>query len=862
MDHKILILGITIFVVILLLSFRKEKYENEEDIGEVEVPPGLNISEFLKKLELAKKEKKKNDETLDALYDTNRDENQDSREEATKAIEEEDEAQYAFLKDLIDRTQRDEDQIREDARNQIKGELEKTVTDQARDYFETKSTGFENIPKKKGIVKVDNVRFDSFAASLAAGVDISTYGGTNVYGTGEQFYSARVPYCHKRPKLVEGAHHIENCDNYSSFVTDPWPPHYVPDPAGAARCKRQKYLQKSEYSCLKKDGVPGDVGENGFEVDSFEECATKCLESDLCSGFSIVPDETFPEEGFGMTCKMTHHEFEDSIIQDAGKNEQVFAVHEDDKLKNPLYFHIMNNNYGGGTVNSGFLATHSMGTKGSDFHSNAATGSHCYWRSACDYYPYCYGSLGLNLQKFQKSACENGVVIQEDGIRRDCDGAWVGMKKGGDAGRDWIRIEDLETIDQRVRDHGNDPAVCSSRSYPYDGKEETFEIFFQKAPGGRPAVNGGICPSADKIEVPCGQERAPAPPANEPCEQGVTETFSSKYTNDSGNYCVRNGGGVTRDTTWTVTKAAVGDGKCAFGLKNVGDTKTISGRNVDGNPENYPECPAHLFKPCQKYEARGACENLSEGNCGKGTKKVSYVVSQQPGKYGSQCGTVGVYKTEDCEKPCNQGFCTAKTLNNEACPDSCKRDAWGQCCVNTVTISPSDPWGDNEDYEVCVPSRYGDNQKYTGRNSIGQGTYTSASLNDWYRDSACRGAYGGDSGDWMQTSDQFANPYTCHKSGGSSSIRTELDPFWDDLTSLRQWIDRPTKGWEGVLNYRNIDRASGPDGKESCETPGNYGYEALGISNPNHCTWFDIQNFGRSSEKKRRQFWYDEMNKD
>jgi hypothetical protein len=837
MDHKILILGITIFIVILFLSFRKEKYENEEDIGEVEVPPSFNIAEFLKKLQLAKEEKRKNDETLDALYDINRDENQDSQEEADAAIEEEDRAQYTFLKDLVNSIQQDEDQIREKARNQVKSELEKTVTDQARDYFENKSTGFENIRKKKGIVKVDNVKFDSFSAALSAGIDISTYGGTNVYGTGEKFYSARVPYCHKRPALHEGA----------------------------TGSQRQKYLQKSEYSCLTKDGVPGDVGENGFKVDSFEECASKCLTSDLCSGFSIVPDATFPKEGFGMTCKMTHHEFEDTIIQDVGKNEQVFAVHEDDKLKNPLYFHIMDKNYGGGTESSGFLAAHSMGQKGSDFHEEGgASGSQCYWRSACDYYPYCYGSIGGNLQKFQKSACENGVDIQNNGIRRDCDGAWVGMKKGGDTDHDWIRIEELETIDQRVRESaGGAPAVCSSRSYPYDGKEETFEIFFQKAPGGRPAVNGGSCPSADKIEVPCGQERAPAPPANEPCEQEVTETFSSKYTNDSGNYCVRNGGGVTRDTTWTVTKAAVGDGQCAFGLKNVGDTKTISGRNVDGNPQNYPECPAYLFKDCKKYESRGACENLSEGNCGKGTKKVSYEVSQQPGRYGSQCGTVGVYKTENCEKPCNQGFCTAKTLNNEACPDSCKRDDYGQCCVNTVTISSSDEWGDNEDYTVCVPSRYGANQKYTGRNSIGQGTYTPASLDDWYRDSACRGAYGGDSGDWRQTSDQFgANPYTCHKSGGSSSIRTELDPFWDDLTDLHQWIDRPTKGWEGVLNYRNIDRAWGSEGQKSCETPGNYGYEVLGISNPNYCTWFDIKHFGRSSDRKRRQFWYDEMNKD
>ena len=446
MDHKILILGITIFIVILFLSFGKEKYENEEDIGEVEVPPSFNISEFLKKLELAKEEKKKNDETLDALYDTNRDENQDSQEEAAAAIEEENEAQYAFLKDLVDRTQRNEDKLREDARNQVKSKLEKTVKDQARDYFENKSTGFENIRKKKGIVKVDNVKFDSFSTALAAAVDISMYGGTNVYGKDDTYYSARVPYCHKRPALHEGA----------------------------TGSQRQQYLQKSEYSCLKEDGVPGDVGENGFKVDSFEECATKCLESELCSGFSIVPDATFPKEGFGMTCKMTHHEFEDTIIQDVGKNEQVFAVHEDDKLKNPLYFHIMDKNYGGSGSSSpsGFLAAHSMGQKGSDFHKKGgASGSQCYWRSACDYYPYCYGSIGGNLQKFQKSACENGVVIQNNGIPRDCDGKMVYVDYAG---------TEHNTNDERFLNH-----VCET------GQE--YSVKFKRTPGGKDAINGGRC---------------------------------------------------------------------------------------------------------------------------------------------------------------------------------------------------------------------------------------------------------------------------------------------------------------------------------------------------------------------------------
>ena len=104
MNHKPLIL-LFIFLIITYLLIRKEKYENEEDIGEVEVPPGLNISDFLQKLELMKEEKKKNEETLDALYSISRDDNQDSQEQASEAIQDENDTQYAFLKDFVDGAQ-------------------------------------------------------------------------------------------------------------------------------------------------------------------------------------------------------------------------------------------------------------------------------------------------------------------------------------------------------------------------------------------------------------------------------------------------------------------------------------------------------------------------------------------------------------------------------------------------------------------------------------------------------------------------------------------------------------------------------------------------------------------------------------
>jgi len=253
-------------------------------------------------------------------------------------------------------------------------------------------------------------------------------------------------------------------------------------------------------------------------------------------------------------------------------------------------------------------------------------------------------------------------------------------------------------------------------------------------------------------------------------------------------------------------------------------------------------------------------------------------VSQEPGRYGKSCDTYdrrnlpesnwnGGTTDEVCEKPCNQGFCTARTLNQQSCPPECKQDDSGNCCVNIVSVEGEE--GDATG--ICVPSRYGDNQKYTGKNSLGWGSYGSASLDDWYRDSACRGAYPGDSGNFGTSVNQMKkNPYTCHKSDGSSSILTEIKPFADDISnrtrSIRRFAhhygqdDRPTTGWEGVLNNRGIDRAYGSEGQKSCETaplP-----ELFQAPITNFCTWIDIKNYGTKSSRSQRQFWYDEMNKD
>ena len=870
MNHKPLIL-LFIFFIITYLLIRKEKYENEEDIGEVEVPPGLNISDFLRKLEIMKEEKKKNEETMDALYDVNSDANQDSQEQASEAIQDENETQYAFLKDFVDGAQQTEQEIRDDARTEVNAQLEDIVTNQARDYFAAKDTGIGDIPKKLGIVKVDNSSFDSLSAGLAAATDITTYGGVNVYGDGSQFYTAIVPRCHKRPQLV----------------------------SPAVNSERMNQLSQEEYSCLNEWGAPDNVGEDGFVVDSFEYCARSCLATDRCSGFSVVPDSTFPEEGFGLTCKMTHHEFEDSKEVPASKNEQVFAVHENDYLKNPLYNDLFTGKSGAGGPYASRFGSDNHVSGGARF----STSSPCYWRSSCDYYPFC--ALGKMFPDWRpdptytgkSTACENGVKIENDGIPRDCEGVWSARVKGG-KGSDWHSIDNVQTLSQRVNEGPNgSPAVCpGGRYYPYGGEDETFELTFQKTPGGYDAINGGKCPTTT-IEVPCGAEEAPAPPpADEVCKLEYTDEIGSFYKNDSGNYCVSDlknasSGGMTVNRIWKVTQAPTGGEKCMYpSLKNVGDTITIPNASPTVANPGYPECPAHLFTDCVKKKSVGTCGSYSQGTCGTGKKIINYVVSQEPGRYGKSCDAYdrrnlpesnwnGGTTEETCEKPCNQGFCTARTLNQQSCPSECKQDDSGACCVNTVSVEGSE----GDPTSVCVPSRYGDNQKYTGANSLGWGTYSSASLDDWYRDSACRGIYFGDSG-WDGL--YFMNdgilgpsgkkPYTCHKSGGSPSYQDELKPFIDDMTfswlvqnthfleddAMKDMEDRSTLGWEGLLNNRGIDRAYGSEGQTSCHKTGDYGYTQWGYIDPGYCKYIDIKYYGQKSDRKKRQFWYDEMNKE
>ena len=77
MDHKILILGITIFVVILLLSFRKEKYaeanwepeEEEQEEREQLVEDAYDLKTLLAQINALQADGVDKEKAVNAFYD-------------------------------------------------------------------------------------------------------------------------------------------------------------------------------------------------------------------------------------------------------------------------------------------------------------------------------------------------------------------------------------------------------------------------------------------------------------------------------------------------------------------------------------------------------------------------------------------------------------------------------------------------------------------------------------------------------------------------------------------------------------------------------------------------------------------------
>ena len=815
MDRKILILGITLTVVILFLSFRKEGYEEElkdwqtqtETLQNetIEIPPSFDIDSFIDNVRSVQEKQENSDDALEAFFEAAGELGVlgTSSDDASEAYATNYRNQIQYTRLLIQISQEKNEERREELKEQLRETVQalhdgQAIASQGGEFSLDEISGF--IPMRQ-IVKVNNV--------LSSGVDSEkvSYGPIVAQTNGEPEYST--------------------INQYRETVNVRVP-----------KCEGN--------SCLTKDGEPGSPGyiiSSSDSGEAFGSCAIDCLNADKCSGFSVKEDSTG-----AFYCKLTNNGFEkvqnESTVANE-KLEQVYAIHEgfsendwDSYLKNPLYFKMFN----------------------SAFDDNN-----------CVDVP--------NVEECVGNGRNSKTKIENDGLPRDCEGYWGARVKGG-RGNDWHSMYNVKTLSQRVNEGPNgSPAVCpGGRYYPYGGEDETYEVHFTKEPGGYDAINGGSCPEEDTmmIEVPCGAEEAPAPPpADEVCITEETDEIGSFYKNDSGNYCVSDlkgvsSGGLTVNRTYTVTQAPTGGEKCMYpNLKNVGDTHTIPSASPTVANPGFPQCPAHLFNDCVKKKSVGTCGSYSQGTCGTGKKSINYVVSQEPGRYGMSCDTYdrrnllesnwnGGTTSENCEKPCNQGFCTARTLNQQSCPSECKQDDSGACCVNMVSVEGEE----GDPLSVCVPSRYG---KREGA------SYSTPSLDDWYRDSACRGAYGGDSGNFGTSFNQMKkNPYTCHKSDGSSSMRAEIEPFVDDIVVRTQSIprfarhygkdDRPTTGWEGVLNSRGIDRAFWREGMESCETaplP-----NLFQTPTKNYCTWIDIRKYGTKSSRSKRQFWYDEMNKD
>jgi hypothetical protein len=460
MDRKILILGITLTVVILFLSFRKEGYEEElkdwqtqtETLQNetIEIPPSFDIDSFIDNVRGVQEKQENSDDALEAFFEAagELDILGTSSDDASEAYATNYRNQIQYTRLLIQISQEKNEERREELKEQLRETIQalhdgQAIASQGGEFSLDEISGF--IPKRQ-IVKVHNV------VNTFSDPEKVSYGPIVAQATGEPEHST--------------------INQYRETVNVRVP-----------KCEGN--------SCLTKDGEPGSSGYIIGSSDSdeaFGSCAVDCLNADKCSGFSVKEESTG-----AFYCRLTNNGFEKMQNITTGANEkleQVYAIHEgfsendwDSYLKNPLYFKMFN----------------------SAFDDNN-----------CGDVP--------DVVECVENGRNSKTKIENDGIPRDCEGNWESIAESGLTGflydpNDPKKDARWENGCPRNIPNYGDSMSSGKICYNYDSASNgppdrsTIPYYYKQfvplktggssLANGLPAINGGSCPDGLSIKQTC-----------------------------------------------------------------------------------------------------------------------------------------------------------------------------------------------------------------------------------------------------------------------------------------------------------------------------------------------------------------------
>ena len=460
MDRKILILCMTLMVVILFLSFRKEGYEEElkdwqtqtktSQKETIEIAPSFDIDSFIDNVKSVQEKQENEDAALEAFFEAAGELEVlgTSSDDASEAYITNYRNQIQYTRLLIQISQEKNQERREELKEQLR-ETVQALHDGQAIAFQGGEFSFDEISAfipRRQIVKVNNV--------LSSGVDSEkvSYGPIVAQTNGEPEYSTISQY--RETVNVR----IPKCEG---------------------------------DSCLTKDGEPGSpgyiIGSND-SGEAFGSCAVDCLNADMCSGFSVKEYSTG-----AFYCKLTNNGFEkvqnESTVSNE-KLEQVYAIHEGfsendwvSYLKNPLYFKMFN----------------------SAFDDNN-----------CGDVP--------DVEECVENGRNSKTKIENDGLPRDCEGNWESIAESGLTGflydpnnpKKDARWEN--GCPRNIPNYG-DSASSGKICYNYDSASNgapdrsTIPYYYKQfvplktggssLANGLPAINGGSCPDGLGIKQTC-----------------------------------------------------------------------------------------------------------------------------------------------------------------------------------------------------------------------------------------------------------------------------------------------------------------------------------------------------------------------